>query len=95
MARRTRNSNRPEYCPLCLRRLAARHAAASHYRAHVRKGELVEVGTRFRIAQPTSEMEGAAWSRGFQVGASLPDERDIRRARDTYLFRAYRNPGAF
>ena len=33
-ARQKRQSNRPEYCPLCSQCLTARFAATSHYKAH-------------------------------------------------------------
>ena len=48
MSKKHGGSNHAELCPLCLRKLANRLAATSHFRAHVRKGELGELGGYFR-----------------------------------------------
>jgi hypothetical protein len=48
--KRTRQSNPDEYCPACGIRLANRASAVSHYRAHGRRGELLErAGNEFML----------------------------------------------
>jgi len=72
-ARQRRQSNRPEYCPLCSQRLTARFAATSHYKAHTRRGELEQKGelNLWRIPNPKNRLHDAWWSRGFHVYAGI------------------------
>lgn len=75
MGQRTRQSNSAECCPLCSRQLTNRVAAVSHYRAHVRAGELKSkhegmTGEGFNVYRITEAhrktvWEDRWWSHGF------------------------------
>jgi len=66
MGRRTKQSNSREMCPICRRILTNRAAATSHYRSHVKRGEITESESRyFRSTLKSGEI--VAWRRGFQV----------------------------
>jgi hypothetical protein len=45
MARQKRQSNSKEMCPVCRMVLSTRFSAVSHYRKHVRNGELIGHGS--------------------------------------------------
>lgn len=82
MPRRTRQSNRPEICPVegCAKILRNRAAATSHYRAHARRGELEQRGTSgegcmsWRLLDQ-AQIAGAWWSHGprFYYGVTAVD----------------------
>jgi len=75
--RRKRQSNHPERCPKCARRLTNRAAATSHYRKHVRDGEMQSVGSYFRWA-------GYWFTYGVIVSKSTALERDFADLLETW-----------
>lgn len=77
-ARRVKQSNRVEYCPVCLMALNNRGAAVSHYNRHVSRLELEKVGGYYRVIN-ADPLHRGKWDRGFAYyrgGVSLSSQRD-------------------
>lgn len=87
------SSNHPEICPLCLEYLKTRFGAMSHYRAHVRKGELDgwcptenHKPSKFKFVDH-KDQQGAWWERGmnynmlFGVGNRKQKELEMAQRR--------------
>lgn len=83
MRQRKKQSNRPEYCPVCLRVLSNRAAAVSHYNAHVRAGELIKDKQGYQIA---GDWRKVWWERGFRFSGS----GKVASVRDRWLNRLLR-----
>lgn len=103
-ARQVRQSNKFEYCPLCLRGFENRMAATSHYRKHARNGEIESLGTpvrKFRIINGAaigledSPLYKAWWERGFHIShlqmSFQDDDSFLRQERTQYLVRQFKN----
>lgn len=94
---RTRQSNHIEFCPFCGLQLKNRAAAVAHYRAHVRKGELIqrfESSTDFRL--PELFLGKEIW---WRMGMSKSDiknpltgeEQSVERSQRRFIEHHYQN----
>lgn len=97
---RKRQSNPVEYCPICLKRLTARFAAASHYNKHVKAGEIEKRGNGegaiYRIITD-DPFQSAWWRTGLHNWniqdriAHIPTDSD----RKQYLIREWKKEHRF